>query len=544
MKLCIDLKWQNYRYFPYEKRLAVREVKTLLGGKLKYTKSGLRVTLSKLPLKLLERLTYFREIHLNGRKNLIPFQARLEAPLLLKQTRYRTRSASQEEGPTLTRQSTRYSAHGLHEYKGKFNPQIVRATGNLLGLPQDAWVLDPFCGSGTCLLECAHVGWNALGIDLNPLGVFISNAKLDAMRVDVKILQEQADDIVKRLHERARGLDLEEPLSLFGYRRLRPPVEVNLPNRAYLKEWFPSSVLAQLECIEGEIRRLENGAVQSIARAVLSHGLRIISWQDPGDLRIRRRKDPAENYPAIPWFVAELTQRTQAIGRARTILGKVQGLQYAIMGDSRHGLPGNISCLPSAAHLFDCVITSPPYATALPYIDTQRLSLAFLGLLQQDDLRVVEKSLIGNREITPREREYEEAEMDRASDLLPEEVVNLCGRTRRLAGQSDSGFRRRNVPALLFRYFRDMRCVFASVLPLVRPGKCFALVVGSNRTTLAGEEITIDTPRLLAKVAQHAGWQVNEMFPLDAYPRFDLHRKNSIMAESLMILQRPAGVQH
>lgn len=539
MKPSIDLKWQDYRYFPYEKRLALREVKMLLGAKPKSTKTGLRLTLGSLPPNVLERLTYFREIRLNGTAQSIPFQARLEASALTKQSRYRTQAPSQDEMPVLTRQSTRYSAHGLHEYRGKFNPQIVRAIGNLLQLPHDAWVLDPFCGSGTCLLECAHVGWNAVGIDLNPLGVFISNAKLEAMRVDTTVLAAHVQRLVNRLNSKVRGLDLNKPLSALGYTRLRAAEEARLPNRAYLEGWFAVSVLAQLECIEGEIRRLESSHVRSIAQVVLSDCLRIVSWQDPGDLRIRRRKDPRQNYPLVPLFTTALAQRTAAVIRARAVIGRVRGVHRAVLGDSRQGLPNTAPRPHGRMALFDCIITSPPYATALPYIDTQRLSLAFLGLVQEEGIRCLERSLIGNREISFRERDVDEGQIDKAAGLLPQEVLAICRLTRRLVLNSNDGFRRQNVPALLFRYFRDMSQMFASTLPLVRPGGSFALVVGPNRTTLAGREIQIETPRLLAMVAQHVGWHLTEIFPLDAYQRFDLHQKNSIRKEALVILRRP-----
>jgi len=90
-----------------------------------------------------------------------------------------------DRAPKLRRQSTRYSVHGLHEYKGKFNPQIVRATANLLrlGLDRKAQILDPFCGSGTSLVEAAHMGWDALGTDINPLAILISNAKIQALKI-------------------------------------------------------------------------------------------------------------------------------------------------------------------------------------------------------------------------------------------------------------------------------------------------------------------------------------------------------------------------
>ena len=52
----------------------------------------------------------------------------------------------------------------------------------------------------------------------------------------------------------------------------------------------------------------------------------------------------------------------------------------------------------------DVIITSPPYATALPYLDTDRLSLIYLGLLSRREHRSRDTLMIGNREITERTR--------------------------------------------------------------------------------------------------------------------------------------------
>ena len=48
----------------------------------------------------------------------------------------------------------------------------------------------------------------------------------------------------------------------------------------------------------------------------------------------------------------------------------------------------------------DCIITSPPYATALPYLDTDRLSIYFLALFERSEHRQHDLNMIGNREIT------------------------------------------------------------------------------------------------------------------------------------------------
>src|SRR5919109_114709 len=135
----VTFHWPNYRLFPYERRLAQREIESLLAVVPRRFSGGLRADVALPPNGELARLTYFSEVELPGTVYQ-PLQARLEHASLL------------ATGPTLKRQSTRYSAHGLHEYKGKFNPQIVRATGNVLRLSEGSWIFDPFCGSGTTLL--------------------------------------------------------------------------------------------------------------------------------------------------------------------------------------------------------------------------------------------------------------------------------------------------------------------------------------------------------------------------------------------------------
>jgi site-specific DNA-methyltransferase (cytosine-N4-specific) len=55
----------------------------------------------------------------------------------------------------IQRGSQHDGAHGLHEYKGKFNPQIVSSILNILEVNEKSKILEPFCGSGTTLYESA-----------------------------------------------------------------------------------------------------------------------------------------------------------------------------------------------------------------------------------------------------------------------------------------------------------------------------------------------------------------------------------------------------
>jgi len=132
------LKKFPYKYLDYEIELMYREIKTFFPeANIDETKKGIAIAnINKEHYPLLERLTYIERFEYEGQSE-YTLQAKLES----------TASG------THNKQQTRYSSNGLHEYKGKFNPQIVRGLLNVLGINEGMNVVDPFCGSGTTLLE-------------------------------------------------------------------------------------------------------------------------------------------------------------------------------------------------------------------------------------------------------------------------------------------------------------------------------------------------------------------------------------------------------
>jgi tRNA/tmRNA/rRNA uracil-C5-methylase (TrmA/RlmC/RlmD family) len=75
-----------------------------------------------------------------------------------------------------------YLSHSFHAYKGKYYPQLVGAIMNVCGIQPGDWVLEPFAGSGTTMVECAMRGVNAVGIDMNPLARLIADVKTSVVR--------------------------------------------------------------------------------------------------------------------------------------------------------------------------------------------------------------------------------------------------------------------------------------------------------------------------------------------------------------------------
>lgn len=498
----IRLFWHPYRYFPYERELGLKEVEHLLKPQRIFAQEDC-VEIIKIGVdeRSLERLVYFSAFQTNGIKH-PTYQHLIE----------------REDAGDARRQGTRYSVHGLHEYKGKFNPQVVRGILNLLGVSDGDKILDPFCGSGTTLVECSHVGLPSAGCDTNPFATFISSTKLDALATPAKSLRQISDQIIDSLSRR----------HLPGSDRSGSP-----ERSEYLSKWFTPDMLDSIENVRDVIQE-DAHRLSHIYLALVSNLLRDYSLQDPDDLRIRRRRTPLPGKPfhmavkeAFEGFLLKL-EKTQRVMGLRPRTGFAH--PYDARELDRHAR--NWKLLPP----FDAAITSPPYATALPYIDTQRLSLIWLELCQPSDLAIREAQLIGSREFYRQERSLWVETMERNKEGLPKDVLLVCRKLRDALTNSD-GFRRQVVPILLYRYFSDMQQAFVSVSRVMKKRAPFALIVGHNHTVLGGRRFDIDTPDLLAKLAQSVGWVLETQTKLQTYQRYGVHCGNAIECETLLVLR-------
>ena len=87
---------------------------------------------------------------------------------------------------------------GLHPYPAKFIAEIPSALLDVLPVPSGAVVLDPFCGSGTTLVESQRRGVPCVGIDLNPIATLMSRVKTAPMPSGIDQAIEQT---IERAHQ-------------------------------------------------------------------------------------------------------------------------------------------------------------------------------------------------------------------------------------------------------------------------------------------------------------------------------------------------------
>ena len=499
----MDLFFHAYSYFPYEKELARREVRQITGiSKLTETAKCFRLPASVAKEKF-RSLTYVAEVA-SSEGRFATFQHELE-------------ESHRRVAGLGKRQATRYSVHGLHEYKGRFNPQVVRFLLNYFGANKRTKILDPFCGSGTTLVESAIHGVTAVGLDMNPLAVFLSNAKLRALATPATEINLALQSVLK------------------SFKKLRTTQRVNTSDvrLAYLANWFPAETLSLLETLRASIRE-HGGRAESVLFSLASDLLRDYSLQEPSDLRIRRRICPLPSEPFLDVFATKADAFLRNLGAAQEVTGLVELDSEAVLEDSRELVAAvKKKNLPNR---YDFVITSPPYATALPYIDTQRLSLVWLGLCSADEIRRLEADAVGSREVRDKITDWQQRLAENA-DNLPPRLASLCRKLQASLSPSD-GFRRQATPMLIYRYFADMRRVFVGLNKVLNKDAKLAFVVGATHTTLGGQRFDIDAPTGLASIAEDLGFGITEVIPLQTYQRYGLHQKNSIQAENLLMCRQ------
>ena len=502
--LTITLNLHPYQYLPYEKRFAFREIAAL--PKIRHvtlTPENVSIVLPKNAEKHLKRLVYFSDYDISSGERGRTLQANLE-------------NGSALNNGAKKRQATRYGVHGLHEYKGKFNPQVVRAILNAYRVKPSGRILDPFCGSGTTLVESVIAGFRSVGWDMNPFAVYLSNAKLTALQTDPIKLRVIAEKIIT-------AYDTGET----------PIAPRNSDREKYLRNWFPEKTFKAIETFRSIILR-DAGKLAHFFLIILSDLLRDYSLQEPSDLRIRRRKSPMPTMSLHEKVELEFIKKIEMLRESFKVHGLLSTSAKAVVADGRDWqIVANVGIKESS---YDFALTSPPYATALPYIDTQRLSLIWLDLLTPTSLRHAEETLIGSREA-------KKSVLGSLSDGLkfnkaglPDELIKYCQLLLYHISEKD-GFRRQAVPALLYRYFSDMLKTFETVRMAIKPSGIYALLVGTNRTTLGGTQFHIDTPRFLAQLAKHVGWSIHELLPMETYKRYGLHSANAVQDETLMVLK-------
>lgn len=386
--------------------------------------------------------------------------------------------------------------HQWYRFVLSFPPHLVRDCIERLGVDRSHTVLDPFCGTGTTLVECKKLGISSVGVESNPMGSFASSVKVD-WSADPAALSEYSRRVAasaRRTLER-EGIREAAGLPLFAGNGSQRPVLQGLPSdrsKLLLRDSISPLPLHKTLTLLDAVDRHDRPQLRSYARLALANALvqRIGNLKFGPEVGVGRIKDDA---PAIDAWLACL--RTIA-GDLQLLKGRMDAPSRVVEADARtvHRAldPGSV----------DAVITSPPYPNEKDYTRTTRLESVILGLVRdRQELRSMKRNLIRSNT-----RGVYQSDTDDREVADHAEIRNIAEaiEKRRIELGKTSGFERL-YPRVTRLYFGGMAKHLASLRAVLRPGARLAYVVGDQASYL---RVRIPTGRILADLARSLDYRV------------------------------------
>lgn len=397
--------------------------------------------------------------------------------------------------------------HDWYRFVLSFPPHLVREYLKDFGVESSQRVLDPFCGTGTTLVECQKQGISSVGIEANPMAAFASRTKIN-WSVDPKGLVYHASQL-------AAVAEAELDLALPPLRTLEPE-RLKLLLKGSISPLPLHKTLVLLEGIQKENCRYTDLERLALAKALVTSigNLRFGPEVGVGTAKL--------DVPVLAVWLGEIA----AIAWDLEQVHPKTSLARIYQGDARQIL-GEL-----ATNSIDAVITSPPYPNEKDYTRTTRLELVLLGFVDNlADLQAVKRGLIRSNS-----RGVYKQDDDHLWVAAQPEIQRLAEtiEARRIALGKTSGFERLYARTTRL-YFGGMARHLADLRRVLRPGAQLAYVVGDQASYL---QVMIRTGKLLAAIADSLGYKV---------VRTDLFRTRLATAtkvqlrEEVLILRWPGG---
>ena len=382
--------------------------------------------------------------------------------------------------------------HDWYRFVLSYPPHLVRHYLSTFNLDENHVVLDPFCGTGTTLVEAKLAGVQAVGIEANPFVHFASSVKTDwnidpdalskqsrQIACDVldslwkqgiddrKVFKGEIPDTLNRLTEEETKLILTDsisPLPLHKTLVLLNGLKAHQNERHYRHQ-----LLALANALVFKISNLHFGPEVGVG------------------------KPKAD----VPVTAAWLNEIEKMAGDLRTVAGEAHASSVQVhLADARQ--PERV-LLPNS---IDAVVTSPPYPNEKDYTRITRLESVILGFIgSKTELQQLKKTLIrsNTRNVYKGDDDdiwiSEHKEIQRVADIIENRRIEL-GKT--------SGFEKLYGKVTRL-YFGGMARHLAGLRTALRPGAQLAYVVGDQASYF---RVMIRTGQLLGEIAQALGYEL------------------------------------
>jgi len=361
------------------------------------------------------------------------------------------------------KKSRRNGVHSLHKFYGKLIPAIPAWAIECFSQPGDL-VLDPFCGSGTTLVEALLAGRDTIGVDLDPLSILISRAKTTL--ISPTILESELPKLLSGIVS-DKDNDTSYKIPIFSH--------------ADINYWFTKDVQSDLAIIRGNIDRIHETDLKQFFLVVLSSMIRRVSLADPRLIKPSRNRylgREEETFDVVTIFTNVARSKIATMSRFVNIL-KNSGLCGRV---SATVLQGDARQLSSMLGRVNLIVTNPPYMAAVDYVRTNKLEGWWTGVLT--DYETLSLQTIGSEKVRVYSTPFE--------PLGIEAIDNL------ITTVSQSKFHK---GLIVNKFFKDMEQVFREMAHVLEPGGKLVMKISDSHY----QRVFVPTTDFFILLAEKAG---------------------------------------
>jgi hypothetical protein len=392
-----------------------------------------------------------------------------------------------------------------------YSDHLVASLLNEFASQGSVRVLDPFCGSGTTLVECMKNGVDSAGVDANPVSCFVAKAKTNwtLQPERLRALLEDVEDVY--LHR--NNFDLRKDKT-FEYLHASGMVD---------RGWISVGPLKRILAIKLSIRELRTSRQykDALTVALLDTLIRCASNVRFGpELYCGPRRKYVRVFSQFAKRVLAIADDLQIAQRSAMKFGTAA----VIEGDAR-------DCRDLSPALgrpkFSHVICSPPYPAEHDYTRNARLELALLECVSgSETLRAIKRTMMRSHTKNIYSKD-EDAAYAEGTPMLARLVREIDNR----ASTKTHGFAKL-YSRVTREYFGGMARHLMNLHAILTPRAVLAYVVGDQSSYL---QVQIPTARILGHLAQRCGYELLEIRQWRSRPTPSSHRT---IKENVLVLRR------
>lgn len=360
-----------------------------------------------------------------------------------------------------------YFTHGFFKYPCKFIPQIPR-WAILKYTNKGDYVLDPFAGSGTSLVEAVLNQRNGLAVDFDKLSQLLCKTKTSLMSK-------------KQLEK----LKTQKP-KFFSNSKVD---NTNLPDLHNTYHWFSQQNVDNLCILKSNIEQIykdtQDKQIYNFLLVCFASIIKKTSYTDDSS----PKPYVSKRIKKIPMDVKKTFLKIfdSYVSRYEEYLGKKIGKSYQIAEDARDI---NVKKYINKVSL---AITSPPYINAFDYVRSLRLENAWLGFYGDKNIMDIKKRQIGTENFSV--KLYGLGVKKTNINILDELLKKIMIKDKKRA-------------YVVYKYFEDMATNFEEVFKLLKIQGHYVVVVGDSNI----RGIEVPTKDILIEIAQSKGYKLSNVY--------------------------------